>query len=273
MSAARRRTPYRTIWVSDVHLGSPGCQAGRLADFLQRHDCEQLYLVGDIFDGWKMRARFYWTPDQTRVIRAIIAKTRRRTRVCYLTGNHDDFMRQFIASELPFGKIHLAHELVHTTADGRRLLVLHGDIYDDLITRLPRLAHVGDRLYNLLIAANALVNRARAGLGKPGIHLAGKTKDIVKSAVQFACGVDMRMQARCERTGLQGIICGHTHHAEIRDLGEGITYYNCGDWVDSCTALAEDFEGNIHLIRPEETAAHSAVGIIADEPTESRAAA
>ncbi|HWY25341.1 MAG TPA: UDP-2,3-diacylglucosamine diphosphatase [Nevskia sp.] len=258
MSAVRRRTAYRTLWISDVHLGSPGCQAARLADFLQRHDCEQLYLVGDIFDGWKMRTRFYWTPDQSRVIRAVIAKARRRTRVCYLTGNHDGFMRQFITSELPFGKIHLAHELVHTTADGRRLLILHGDIYDDLITRLPRLARAGDRAYNLLIAANALVNRARAGLGKPGLHIAGTTKDVVKTAVQFICGVDMRMQGRCERAGLQGVICGHTHHPEIRDLGEGITYYNCGDWVDSCTALAEDFKGNIRLIRAEPMPAQQA---------------
>lgn len=246
------RQAYRTLWISDVHLGSPGCQAGRLADFLQAHDCEQLFLVGDIFDGWKMRARFYWTPEQSRVIRAIIAKARRRTRVCYLTGNHDDFMRQFIASELPFGKIHFAHEVVHTTADGRRLLVLHGDVFDDVITRMPRLAHAGDRAYNLLIAANALVNRARASFGLPGLHLAGTTKDVVKTAVQLLCGVDMRMQGRCERAGLQGVVCGHTHHPEIRDLGEGITYYNCGDWVDSCTALAEDFAGNIHLIRARE---------------------
>jgi UDP-2,3-diacylglucosamine pyrophosphatase LpxH len=262
---AHPRNAYRTLWISDVHLGSPGCQAGRLADFLQNHDCDQLYLVGDIFDGWKMRARFYWTPEQSRVIRAVIAKARRRTRVCYLTGNHDGFMRQFIASELPFGQIHFAHETVHTTADGRRLLVLHGDVFDDIITRMPRLAHAGDRAYNLLISANALVNRARAGLGLPGWHLAGATKDIVKTAVQLACGVDMRMQGRCERAGLQGVVCGHTHHPEIRDLGEGITYYNCGDWVDSCTALAEDCEGNIHLIRAREAPAQAA-------PVESAAA-
>ena len=254
MSAARRRMAYRTLWISDVHLGSPACQAGRLADFLQRHDCEQLYLVGDIFDGWKMRARFYWTPEQSRVIRAVIAKAR-NVRVCYLTGNHDDFIRQFITSELPFGRIHFAHEMVHTTADGRRLLVLHGDVYDDLITRLPRLAHAGDRAYNLLIAANAVVNRVRAGLGRPGLHFAGHTKDLVKSAVQLVCGVDMRMQGRCERAGLQGVICGHTHHAEIRELGDGITYYNCGDWVDSCTALAEDHRGGIRLIRAKAPAA------------------
>lgn len=247
---ARHRDAYRTLWISDVHLGSPACQAGPLADFLQRQDCEQLYLVGDIFDGWKMRARFYWTPEQSRVIRAIIAKARRRTRVCYLTGNHDGFMRQFIASELPFGKIHFAHETVHTTADGRRLLVLHGDVYDDLITRLPGLARAGDRAYNLLIAANALVNRARAGIGRPGLHFAAAAKDLVKTAVQLICAVDTRLQGRCERAGLQGVVCGHTHHPEIRDLGEGITYYNCGDWVDSCTALAEDQAGRIRLIRP-----------------------
>jgi len=257
MSAARRRTAYRTLWISDVHLGSPACQAACLADFLQGHDCEQLYLVGDIFDGWKMRSHFYWTPEQSRVIHAIIAKARHHTRVCYLTGNHDGFMREFITSELPFGKIHFAHEAIHTTADGRRLLVLHGDIYDDLITRLPRLAQAGDRLYNLLIAVNAVVNRARAGMGRPGLHLAGGTKDLVKTAVQLACGVDMRMQGRCERAGLQGVVCGHTHHAEIRDLGEGVTYYNCGDWVDSCTALAEDQAGNIHLIRANELAAQT----------------
>ena len=245
----RRQTAYRTLWISDVHLGSPGCQAQRLNEFLQRNDSEQLYLVGDIFDGWKLKSRFYWPPEHSRVIRTIIAKTRRRTRVCYLTGNHDDFMRQFVSSQLPLGKISLAREAVHTTADGRRLLVLHGDIYDSLITRLPRLARAGDRAYSLLLAADALLNRARAGFGRPGLHLAGRTKTWVKSVVQTLCGVDMRLQGRCERGGLQGIVCGHTHHAEIRDLGEGVTYYNCGDWVDSCTALAEDFEGNIRVLK------------------------
>ena len=245
------RNAYRTLWISDVHLGSPGCQAERLADFLQQHDCEQLYLVGDIFDGWKLRTRFYWTPAQSRVIRAIIAKTRRRTQVYYLTGNHDGFMREFVATQLPFGKIHLAHEVVHTTADGRRLLVLHGDTYDSLITRLPRLAKAGDRAYSLLMAGEALLNRVRAGLGRPPLPISIKTKSVVKTAVQLACGVDMRMQGRCERAGLQGIVCGHTHHPEIRSLGDGITYYNCGDWVDSCTALAEDFEGAIRIVMPE----------------------
>jgi UDP-2,3-diacylglucosamine pyrophosphatase LpxH len=244
-----RRTAYRSLWISDVHLGAPGCQAQRLADFLQTHDCEQLYLVGDIFDGWKLKAHFYWPPEHSRVVHAVIAKTRQRTRVHYLTGNHDGFMRQFVAGELPFGKIHLADELVHTTADGRRLLVLHGDIYDSIITRLPRLAHAGDRAYSLLLTASALLNRARAGFGKPALPIAGNAKTWVKTAVQFLCGVDARLLGRCERGGLQGVICGHTHHAEIRELGGGVTYYNCGDWVDSCTALAEDHAGNIRILQ------------------------
>jgi UDP-2,3-diacylglucosamine pyrophosphatase LpxH len=242
---------HRTLWISDVHLGSPGCQAKRLSDFLQRHDCQQLYLVGDIFDGWKLKARFFWTPDHSRVIRAIIAKARRNTRVYYLSGNHDEFMRQFVATQLPFGKIRLAHEVVHTTADGRRLLVLHGDTFDDVITRLPRLARLGDHAYEVLMMAEALLNRSRAGFGRPALHFSARTKATVKGVVQLLSGVDSKMQGRCERRGLQGVICGHTHHPEIRSLGEGMTYYNCGDWVDSCTALAEDFDGNISLLKYE----------------------
>lgn len=251
-------TLYRTLWISDVHLGSRGCQARRLDEFLRRTDSEQLYLVGDIFDGWKLSTRFYWPPEHSHVLRTIIAKTRQRTRVCYLSGNHDEFMRQFVTSLLPLGRISLASEAIHITADGRRLLVLHGDAYDSLINRLPRLARTGDLLYSGLLAADAGLNRMRASFGRPARHFAGPLKTLVKNAVQLCSGADVRLQGRCERGGLQGVVCGHTHHAEIRDLGQGITYYNCGDWVDSCTALAEDHQGRIRLLRMETAEAPAA---------------
>lgn len=240
---------HRTLWVSDVHLGSPGSQAKKLTEFLKRNDCEQLYLVGDIFDGWKMKSRFYWTPDHSRVIKQIISKARRGTRVYYLTGNHDGFMRQFVRNQLRLGKVRVANEVVHTTADGRRLLVLHGDVYDDVINGLPWLAFAGDAAYETLIWANGWLNRVGAAAGLPYWSVSAFAKNGVKSAVQYLSGVDNKIVQRCRQEKLQGLISGHTHHAEIRMLQSGIVSHNCGDWVESCTALAEDAAGNIEIVK------------------------
>ena len=249
------RTPskHRTLWVSDVHLGSPGSKAKQLTEFLKRNDCETLYLVGDIFDGWKMKSRFYWTPDHSRVIKAIISKARRGTKVYYLAGNHDGFMRQFIKNQLRLGKVRIANEVVHATADGRRLLVTHGDTFDDVINGLPWLAYAGDIGYEALMEASNLLNRAGARFGLPYWSLSNFAKTGVKSVVQYLSGVDNKMLHRCRTGGLQGVISGHTHHAEIRMLRPGITLHNCGDWVESCTALGEDFDGNIEILHHTET--------------------
>jgi UDP-2,3-diacylglucosamine pyrophosphatase LpxH len=243
---------HRTLWISDVHLGSPGCKARALTEFLRRNDAETLYLVGDIFDGWKMKSKFYWTPDHSRVIKQIITKARKGTKVYYLTGNHDDFMRQFVRSQLPLGRVRLSNEIVHTTADGRRLLVLHGDQFDEVVSGYPTLAFAGDVAYEGLMKVSDRLSDlgARLGFGRWSLSAFAKTK--VKAAVQWLSGFDEKVMFRCRRNDLQGVICGHTHHAEVRELRHGIVSYNCGDWVESCTGLTEDFNGHIRILSYEE---------------------
>lgn len=253
ITAPARR--HRTLWISDVHLGSPGCKARQLTEFLARNDCETLYLVGDIFDGWKIKSRFFWTPYHTRVIKAILAKARRGTKVYYLTGNHDEFMRQFVHKQLRLGKVRLANEVVHTTADGRRLLVVHGDRFDIVMTQMPWLAHIGDFGYEALLWGSDKVNGMMRKLGLPDAQFSSQIKVGVKSAVQYLSGFDEQVMARCQAGDLKGVVCGHTHHAEARPIRLGIVSYNCGDWVESCTALGEDFNGRISILRAGSLAA------------------
>jgi len=252
MATARSKVrKHRTLWISDVHLGSKGCQARRLIEFLRSNDCEELFLNGDIFDGWKLKSHFYWPPEHSRVIREVISKARRGTRVYYIAGNHDDFLRQFIRGQMPLGYIRLANEVVHTTADGRRLLVMHGDAYDEVVSGMPLLARVADVGYEMLMRSDQLLNLLRQRRGLAPLPFSATVKTQIKAAVQYLSGFDEKVVYRCRREGLQGVMCGHTHHAEIRYLSHGITSYNSGDWVESCTALAEDFKGNISLLKME----------------------
>jgi UDP-2,3-diacylglucosamine pyrophosphatase LpxH len=248
----RAVTRHRTLWVSDVHLGSVGCKAKKLIEFLKRNECEQLYLVGDIFDGWKMKSNFYWTPDHSRVIKQIIGKARRGTKVYYLAGNHDGFMRQFVHRQLRLGRVRLVNEVVHTTADGRRLLILHGDQFDEVVSGYPGLALAGDIAYETLMWASDKLNDAGRKLGLGHWSLSAFAKNKVKAAVQYLSGFDEKVIFRCKQDGLHGVICGHTHHAETRELRTGAMSYNCGDWVESCTGLAEDFQGHIRILTADQ---------------------
>jgi UDP-2,3-diacylglucosamine pyrophosphatase LpxH len=239
---------YRTIWLSDIHLGTPGCKAEFLVDFLKRNECETLYLVGDIIDGWKLRSTWFWPQEHTNVVRKILTKSKRGTRVYYVTGNHDEFLRKFVGFKLELGNIRVVNEMVHTTADGRKLLVLHGDFFD-VITRYHKwLALAGDFAYETTMAANFWFNRGRRLLGLPYWSLSAYAKEKVKGAVNVVSQFEDAVARECQRRGLDGVICGHIHHAEIRELHD-ITYHNCGDWVESCTALAEDFNGKLSIIR------------------------
>jgi UDP-2,3-diacylglucosamine pyrophosphatase LpxH len=239
---------YRTIWLSDVHLGTPGCKAEFLVDFLKHNECETLYLVGDIIDGWKLRSSWYWPQEHTNVIRKVLTKAKRNTKVYYVTGNHDEFLRKFVDYRLEIGNIHLINEMVHTTADGRKLLVLHGDFFD-VITRYHRwLALAGDFAYEATMQANLWFNRGRRLLGMPYWSLSAFAKQRVKTAVNVVSQFEESVAHECRRRKLDGVICGHIHHAEIRQI-EGVTYYNCGDWVESCTALTEDFNGKMSIVR------------------------
>ncbi|HET7797316.1 MAG TPA: UDP-2,3-diacylglucosamine diphosphatase [Nevskia sp.] len=239
---------YRTIWLSDIHLGTAGCKAEFLTDFLKRNDCETLYLVGDIIDGWKLKSGWYWPQEHTNVVRKILTKAKRGTKVYYVTGNHDEFLRKFVDYRLEIGNIQLVNEAIHETADGRRLLILHGD-YFDVITRYHRwIALAGDLAYETMMHSNYWFNRLRAMAGLRYWSLSAFAKQKVKNAVSIVSSFEEAVARECKRRGLDGVVCGHIHHAEIRTI-HGVEYHNCGDWVESCTALAEDFNGKISVIR------------------------
>ncbi|MEQ1440031.1 UDP-2,3-diacylglucosamine diphosphatase [Fontimonas sp. SYSU GA230001] len=242
------KTHYRTIWISDVHLGTAGCKAEHLVDFLKQHTCDRLYLVGDIIDGWKLRSGWYWPQEHTNVVRKVLTKAKRETEVIYVTGNHDEFLRKFVDYRLELGNIRLVNEAVHTTADGRRLLVTHGDFFD-VITRYHRwIALAGDALYEGTMRFSLLFNRIRARFGLGYWSLSAFAKQHVKTAVNIVSTFEDSLARECRRRKFDGVVCGHIHHAEARDIG-GVMYYNCGDWVESCTALTEDMNGRLQIVR------------------------
>ena len=231
----------RTIWISDVHLGTRDCQAEKLAGFLKEYECDQLYLVGDIIDGWRLRKSMYWPQSHTNVIRRILTMSKRGTRVTYVTGNHDEFLRRY--ATLNIGNIRLVDEAEHVTADGRKLLVIHGDQFD-VITRCHRwLAFLGDYAYEFSLRLNRWLNYWRSRYGYGYWSLSGYLKHRVKKAVNFISEFEEALAHECRKRDLQGVVCGHIHHAEIREVN-GISYHNCGDWVESCTALIEQWDGS-----------------------------
>lgn len=234
------KTHYRTIFLSDIHLGTRGCQAERLLDFLKQHTCDRLYLVGDIVDGWRLKSHLFWPQSHSNVLRRFLTLTKRGTDVIYVTGNHDEFLRKY--SDLAIGNLQLVDRAEHQTADGRRLLVVHGDEFD-VVTRYHRwLAFLGDAGYTLLLEINRHLNRLRERLGYGYWSLSAWVKQRVKRAVSFIGEFEAALAHQCHKEGFDGVVCGHIHHAEIRDVG-GMLYLNCGDWVESCTALVEDDDG------------------------------
>lgn len=239
----RRR--YRTIWISDVHLGTRGCNADMLIDFLDHVDSDTMYLVGDIIDGWRLKKKFYWPAAHNDVIWRLMKRARRGTRMVYIPGNHDEMFRQFAG--LDFGGIQIRRKAVHETADGRRLLVLHGDEFDAITLGHRWLAHVGDVAYTVLMGLNRHVSTVRRRLGMPYWSLSRHAKAKVKNAVNFISHFEEVVAHSAVIRGVDGVICGHIHTAEIRDI-EGITYYNDGDWVEGCTALVEHHDGRMELL-------------------------
>ena len=239
------RTRYRTIWISDVHLGTRGCNAGMLIDFLDHVDSDTMYLVGDIVDGWRLRKRFYWPAAHNDVVWRLLKRARRGTRMIYIPGNHDEAARQFCG--LDFGGIAIRRNAVHETADGRRLLVLHGDEFDAITLARPWLAHVGDTAYTALMAANRWVNAFRRRFGMPYWSLSKHAKAKVKNAVSFISRFEEVVAEAAGARGVAGVVCGHIHTAEMREIG-GVAYYNDGDWVESGTALVEHFDGRMELL-------------------------
>ncbi|WP_028456615.1 UDP-2,3-diacylglucosamine diphosphatase [Chitinilyticum litopenaei] len=239
------RLHFRSIWISDVHLGTPGCQAGYLLDFLKHTEAEHLYLVGDIIDGWAMKRGWYWHQTHNDVIQKLLRKARKGCKVTFIPGNHDEAARQFLG--LMFGDIRIEDEVIHTTADGRRLLVLHGDRFDAVVQCAKWLAIVGDQLYGVTLKLNHWFNRLRARLGLGYWSLSQYLKHKVKTAVNFVTDFEEAVAAEARSRGLDGVVCGHIHKAELREI-DGILYCNDGDWVESLTALVELPSGELRIL-------------------------
>ena len=235
----------RTAWISDVHLGTPGCQADALLDFLKHLDCDTLYLVGDIIDGWQLRRSWYWPQAHNDVVQKLLRKARKGTRVIYVPGNHDEFARKFL--EHSFGGIEVAEEWIHTTADGRKLWVTHGDLYDGVIQCARWLALLGDSLYEFTLKLNRHLNSWRARAGLPYWSLSKYLKLKVKRAVSYVADFEAALAREARKRGVDGLVCGHIHHAEMREV-EGILYCNDGDWVESLTALIERADGTLEIV-------------------------
>ena len=236
---------YRSIFISDVHLGSYGCQAEKLLNFLQNTTCDQLFLVGDIIDGWQMRGRVYWPESHERVMKQLLEIAKTGTKVRYITGNHDEFLRNYGA--LQFDTIEIVDEYRLRNKDGREFLVIHGDQYD-VITKYARwISTLGDVGYNLLLRINVVVNKVRSLLGYDYWSFSKWVKDSVKQAVSYVGDFEATVASVCNQRGYAGIICGHIHKAANREVG-GVRYLNCGDWVESCTAILHTHDGQFQVI-------------------------
>ena len=236
---------FRTLWISDLHLGTPGCQSAALLDFLKRTECDTLFLVGDIIDGWQLRRQWYWPQAHNDVVQKLLRKARKGTRVIFIPGNHDEFARRYLNHN--FGGIDVADEWMHATADGRQLWVTHGDLFDGVIQCAKWLAHLGDSLYEFTLRLNRHLNSLRARMGLPYWSLSKYLKLKVKRAVSYVGDFEAALAREARKRGAQGVVCGHIHHAELRDI-DGILYANDGDWVESLTALAEHADGRLEII-------------------------
>ncbi len=236
---------YRTIWISDTHLGTRGCKAEFLLDFLKHNRCETLYLVGDIIDGWQIRKKLYWSQAQSDVVRRLMKMAKKGTKVIYVPGNHDEALRDYL--DIDLAGIQVIGEAMHETADGRKLLVIHGDAFDSVVRYAKWLAFLGDRSYQFLLSLNHRVNVVRGWLGMPYWSLSAYLKFKVKNAVEFISRFEEAVAHAAAERGAHGVVCGHIHHAEIKPIGD-IIYYNDGDWVESCTALVEHKDGRMEIL-------------------------
>ena len=249
---------FRAIFISDTHLGTPGCQSARLLEFLRRTESDYLYLVGDIIDGWQLKRRWFWHQSHNDIVQKVLRKARKGTQVCYVPGNHDEAARHYTG--LDFGGIVIRAEAEHTTADGRRLLVTHGDLFDAVVQCARWLALLGDVLYTFTLKLNQHWNALRARVGLPYWSLSQFLKLRVKNAVSYIGAFEDALAREARSRGFDGVVCGHIHQAEIRDIG-GVLYCNDGDWVESLTALVEDFDGRLSILRW-----HDVVGRVAAAP-------
>lgn len=255
---------YRAIFISDVHLGTRGCRADLLLDFLKHTESDYLYLVGDIIDGWRMKRSWYWCQTHNDVVQKILRKARKGTRVVYIPGNHDENFRDFAKHR--FGRVAILNEAFHTGRDGRRYWVLHGDQFDGVVKYAKWLAYVGDGAYTMLLNLNTGFNYLRRKMGFSYWSLSAYLKHKVKNAVEYISHFEQAVATEARKRGADGVICGHIHNAEIRDI-DGILYANDGDWVESCTALVEHADGRLDIVRWAELSDPTAQDISKDGET------
>ncbi|WP_406675721.1 UDP-2,3-diacylglucosamine diphosphatase [Sapientia aquatica] len=235
----------RTIFISDIHLGTRGCQAEVLLDFLKHCNADTYYLVGDIVDGWRLKKSWYWPRAHNDVVQKLLRKARKGSRIVYVPGNHDEFLRHYF--DLSFGDVEIKNNPIHVTADGKRYLVIHGDQYDNVMLYSRWLAFLGDNTYEMLLLLNGPINRVRRWFGLSHWSLSQYLKLKVKNAVNFISSFEHVVAADAKHHHVDGVVCGHIHHAEIRDI-DGLTYCNDGDWVESCTALVEHMDGKMEIM-------------------------
>lgn len=245
MNAPITTRTYRTIFISDIHLGSLGCQAEMLLDFLRHTECDTLYLVGDIIDGWRLKRSWYWPQPHNDVVQKILRKARKGTRVVFIPGNHDEFARSYVDHH--FGGVEVMAEAVHETADGRRMLITHGDEFDSIIRYAKWLAKLGDGLYLFSLVLNQWLNRVRRRYGRSYWSLSAYLKYKVKNAVKYIDQYETAVADMVRRRDFDGIVCGHIHHPETRQFKD-VLYANCGDWVENCSALVEHADGRLEIV-------------------------
>jgi UDP-2,3-diacylglucosamine pyrophosphatase LpxH len=237
---------YKTLFISDLHLGSKAAKADFLIDFLRYHEADTIYLVGDIVDGWRLRRSWHWPQAHNDVVQKLLRQARKGVNIFYIAGNHDEFLRMFQGTH--FGGIVVSDRAIHETADGKRFLVIHGDQFDTIVHNVRWLAYLGDRAYDLAISVNRVVFRIRRLLGLPYWSFSSWAKVKVKKAVNFIGAFQKVLSEEARRSEVDGVICGHIHHAVIEQFDE-ITYVNTGDWVESCTAVVENFDGSLEILR------------------------
>jgi UDP-2,3-diacylglucosamine pyrophosphatase LpxH len=245
LAVGGRMQHFRTIFLSDVHLGTKGCQADKLLGFIKECEADTIYLVGDIIDGWRLKKVWLWPQSHNDLVQKMLRKVRKGTRIIYVPGNHDEFLRDFVDNR--FGGVEIVDRLVHEGADGRRYLVIHGDQFDAVVMHAKWLALLGDWAYEVMLFLNGRINFARRRLGLTYWSFSAWAKHSVKRAVNFIGAFEQTLIGEARRHGADGVICGHIHHAAIRDL-DGLRYMNCGDWVESCTALVEHADGRFEII-------------------------
>lgn len=252
MAKTRNVRHTRALFISDVHLGMKAIQIGALLDFLEVHDADTIYLVGDMLDGWRLQKSWRWPKSYNVLVQSLLAKAKAGARIIYLPGNHDEFLRDYLGTY--FGDIEIADQVIHHTADGKRYLVIHGDQFDVVVRHAKWLAHLGDWAYNLALRVNIVINLVRRRLGFDYWSLSAWAKHKVKNAVSFISRYEQALSLEASRTGVDGVICGHIHHPDMH-RNFGIHYINIGDWVESCTAVVENYDGSFELVRWREKTA------------------